>query len=51
MHFLFCAAVNIRGHRVMTLCRAWLIVFVTPFATDGLITGAIKFHAIINNKL
>lgn len=25
--------------------------FCHPFAVDGLITGAIKFHAIINNKL
>lgn len=25
--------------------------FCHPFAANGLITGAIKFHAIINNKL
>lgn len=34
----------------MTSCRV-ADRFCHPFATNGLITGAIKFHAIINNKL
>lgn len=40
---------------VITLPRVAFVIFVTlyngPFITDDLITDAIKFHAIINNKL